>query len=390
VPCTYDDRFRHTLHQSAQPQLDNQKGDAFCPEYDSDKPAINSAQEPVSKIDSSAYDVPSEPLNLLESAERRLLELRLLHHYLTQTWTTFPGSQNPIVRDIWTTSIPKMINNHPSLLYAILSVSASHLSRLEPGDIQLQNAHRTYYILALQNHRFAINRLDDTNNTDATCFTSILIFINAYTALQDRVIEEPYDPPMQWLRVSNGARNIFQLALQSVQYNPKAVVHDFIKSLPALSDITSLLRSPNGKEFSNLLLPVKTGDINEDLQDEAELQHEETREAYANTITYLGSMHMAIKRKEHRQEICRWIMAFAVFVPRKMIWLIEAKRPRAFVVLAHYFALVGSQNGAMEAVWWIGQIARREIEAIQRFLPDAWQHLMSWPLAVTGADGPAK
>jgi hypothetical protein len=188
---------------------------------------------------------------------------------------------------------------------------------------------------------------------------------------------------MQWLQVSNGALNIFHVAMQSVQYDPTAVMHAIVKSLPVLSDIAGLFRTLNGAEFSNLLLPVKTGNVSDDLEDEADLQDEETKEAYANTITYLGSVHMVIKRKEHTQEICRWLMAFAVMVPRRMIWLIEAKRPRAFVVLAHYFALVGSQGGAMEAVWWIGRIARREIEAIQKYLPDGWQHLMSWPLAMT-------
>jgi Fungal specific transcription factor domain len=281
--------------------------------------------------------------------------------------------------------VPQIANAHPSLLYALLSISALHLSRLEPEDLQLQTAHRTYHVLALQDHRFAINKLGDAKSADATCFTSTLIFINAYAALQDRVVEEPYEPPMQWLQVSNGARNIFQIALQSVQYDPTAVVNTFTKSMPAFLDLPGLFQSSHGAEFSNLLLPVKRGSVSDDLQDEAELQNEETREAYTNTITYLGSVHMAIKRKEHTQEICRWLMAFAVVIPRKMIWLIEAKRPRAFIILAHYFALVGSQGGAMEAVWWIGRIARREIEAIQKYLPDEWQHLMSWPLAMTKA-----
>jgi hypothetical protein len=164
-------------------------------------------------------------------------------------------------------------------------------------------------------------------------------------------------------------------------------VHTFVKSIPVLSDLVSLFQTSNGEKFSHLLLPVKTGNVSDDLEDEAELQDEETREAYANTISYLGSVYMAIERKEHTKEIRRWLLAFAVVVPRKMIWLIEAKRPRAFIVLAHYFALVGFKGSAAEAVWWIGRIARREIEAIQRYLLDGWQHLMSWPLAMTEAAG---
>lgn len=181
----------------------------------------------------------------------------------------------------------------------------------------------------------------------------------------------------------HGARNIFNIALQSIQDDQTAAVHAMVKSMPALGDASGPLWSSKGEEFAHLLLPVNSSNASDDLKDEADLQDEETKEAYAFTLKYLGHLHQAIKSEEHIQEICRWLIFFAVMLPPRIICLIELKRPRALAILAYYFALVGFRGGATEKIWWIGRIARREVEGIQKYLPDAWQHLMSWPLAMT-------
>lgn len=59
-----------------------------------------------------------------------------------------------------------------------------------------------------------------------------------------------------------------------------------------------------------------------------------------------------------------------VVLPGEMVELLEEKEPRALVVLAHYFARPGPVAGDLEAVWWIGAIARREDEGIHKCLPD--------------------
>lgn len=77
-------------------------------------------------------------------------------------------------------------------------------------------------------------------------------------------------------------------------------------------------------------------------------------------------------------EVCRRLIAFAVLIPDKMIELIEEKRPRALVILANYFAVAAPRA----KVWWIGDVTRKEVEAIQRWLPGEWKDLMRWPLTM--------
>jgi hypothetical protein len=82
----------------------------------------------------------------------------------------------------------------------------------------------------------------------------------------------------------------------------------------------------------------------------------ETQQAYEKTLSYIGWVQAAIKDGEHVLGTCRRMMAFAVLVPKKFIEFVEEMRPRALVILGHFFAL-GSQMGD---VWWIGEIIQRE------------------------------
>ena len=332
------------------------------------------------------YD-PAADLEIPESTVRRLLELRLLHHYLISTCATFPAYHNPEVRAAWTVHVPQLTNSHPSLLYALLSVSALHLSKAEPQDLHLRASHARYLDLALRSHREAVTCLNadvvDPDSVDAVFFTSVLIVLDTFAALQDRVQGQSYDPPMQWLRMSNDAWNMFDLVWQSIKDDSTAAVTAIIRSARILSDYDSLFSERNREEFADLLLPLKEVSPDQDQGDNGDLDDRETREAYEKTISYIGSVRKAIRANENTLGICRWLLAFAVVVPGKMIELVEERKPRALVVLAHYFALTGPMAGNLEAVWWIGAIAKKEIRGIQKCLPDKWQNLMSWPLAMT-------
>ena len=99
--------------------------------------------------------------------------------------------------------------------------------------------------------------------------------------------------------------------------------------------------------------------------DDEKMEDPEARDAYNKTVSYIGIIHLAIKAGEHDMEVCRRLIAFAVLISDKMIELIEEKRPRALVILAHYFAVAAS----WAKVWWIGDVTRKEVEAIQRWLP---------------------
>ena len=321
-------------------------------------------------------------IDLPESAARRHLELRLLHHYIVSTSATFPATHIANVRAAWTINVPQLANRHPSLLYALFSVAALHLSTIEPHNHELSAAHTTYFDLAVSAHLRAVVSFDAAT-VDPVCFTSILILLNAFAKLQGRVHGPEYEPPILWLEMSHGAWKVFKIAWQWIKEGSTAVVTALIRSAPMLSDHASLFSENNREEFSELLAPLTSGSPYQNRENNEDLDNPETREAYEKTVAYIGSIRKALQSKEHSLVIHRLLLAFAVVLPGKMVELIKMKKPRALVVLAHYFALVGPMASDAETVWWVGPIARKEVEGIQRCLPDEWQELMRWPLAMT-------
>ena len=170
-----------------------------------------------------------------------------------------------------------------------------------------------------------------------------------------------------------------------LQDNPGAAVNVLIKSASSLSDPDPLFAEGSRVEFAHLLGPVtsrgqcpREGCEEGEGDDDEKMKDPEARDAYDKTVSYIGTIHLAIKAGEHDMEVCRRLIAFATLVPDKMVELIEEKRPRALVILAHYFAVAAP----LAKVWWIGDVTRKEVEGIQRWLPGEWKDLMRWPLTM--------
>jgi len=115
----------------------------------------------------------------------------------------------------------------------------------------------------------------------------------------------------------------------------------------------------------------------------------ETREAYEKALSYIGSIQSAIDKGEPMYVTYRRVQCFAVFVPRRFIDLAEEQRPRALVILAHFFAAVCQ----LPSIWWTGDgegdsepTSKREIRAISGVLPAEWQSQLIWPLDMAEID----
>ncbi|EAW11884.1 uncharacterized protein ACLA_006410 [Aspergillus clavatus NRRL 1] len=81
------------------------------------------ASTPRDAIESTAPEWPQST---------RMLEMRLMHHYLTRTYRTLP--QGKIDANHFQTVIPEMATSHPFLLDSLLALSALHLASVQPDD----------------------------------------------------------------------------------------------------------------------------------------------------------------------------------------------------------------------------------------------------------------
>ena len=101
----------------------------------------------------------------------------------------------------------------------------------------------------------------------------------------------------------------------------------------------------------------------------------------------MGSIQSAIDRGEPVYAIYRRVQSFPLLAPQRFIDFLGEQRPRALVIIAHFFATVGQ----LPPVWWIGEgvggresTIQREIKAIQKVVPSEWASQLVWPLDITG------
>jgi hypothetical protein len=144
----------------------------------------------------------------LSPAQHRLLEMRLLHHFVSVVAHTFSAANNPIVLDVWTKLVVRTAFTHSFLLNTVFAFTALHListtsraaaggfapvedSSLLPAEmvgdaaeswagVDAERAYRVYLGLAFKQQREAIRRKAmEPENANALLFSSILLSYQA-------------------------------------------------------------------------------------------------------------------------------------------------------------------------------------------------------------------
>lgn len=67
-------------------------------------------------------------------------------------------------------------------------------------------------------------------------------------------------------------------------------------------------------------------------------------------------------------------------IPMEFLELLEARRPFALVVLAHYAVVLHH----LKSSWWMGDWGNRILRKIGDILEPEWQDLINWPIDATG------
>jgi hypothetical protein len=347
VECDYD-RFRPVSTASFSHHRQN------APLGDSDGPKLS--QEGVSETRSS----------------RHLLELRLFHHFTTQTSQTLPSSADPEVAEIWKEYVPQLALRHTALLDVIYSLAALHLALSGSPTTELVSAHRHYMDSALRGHRQDVCYINQSN-MDTVWITSCLVRSVVFAALQNRKID-PYTPPREWLQTASMAAPTFAALWERVTSDPEAEASRAITIFNDSAFVASYhaaLQDANRQRFEHLLertLP----------RDQDELWNDDIRKAYEHTLNYLGAIQLGTDAGESAKLMSLRLMGFASIVPSRFIDLVLNGQQRALIVLAHFFGLMTPYTDH----WCIGSTPRREILGIQTIIAEEWQPLMRWPVSV--------
>ena len=299
------------------------------------------------------------------------MELRLFHNYMVNINQPFPKEGNEVLQSVWRLEAPKMALKYDNLLYIIFSLSASYLLRQEPHNQELIAARQHYTCLALRQQRKELAQLNN-ENSDAVCFASLLIVENAFATLGERSID-PYFPPMEWLHMGRGAGTVFGMALETARSEKQAKILPLINASPRVDDDEVLESRENRRPYLSLL--------SEDItQMSHEVWDEETEDVYGKTLSFLGAIKRAVEEGHAVFAIGRWLMAFPLIIPDLFIDFVAELRPRALIILAHYFSFAAQ----IDSVWFLGDTTKGEIVGIHKTLPPEYHLYLRDPLRRAG------
>ncbi|KAJ5084565.1 hypothetical protein NUU61_009144, partial [Penicillium alfredii] len=314
---------------------------------------------------------PKPALRAPEMGAMRILELRLMHHWVTETAGTMSSAQVSSVRDMWGMSVPQMAFEYEPLLHTLLALGAAHRATLLPQEAnQLRPVYHGYIDSALQRHRQLTANLD-TAASESTCLNAVLISL--YTLfLRSEASTGPYEPPLLWMSMQRGIRTVM-----------RTVYHQLIRSNSLLCPL--LLAQPTlwdlqrgGHVYTG---PFKPFHFLLDYRPGQEEVDNETAETYQQAVAYLENLYISVQLGETGFVVRKMFNGFPAVLPMRFIELISHRRPRALVILAHLFACAKSS----EDIWWLRGIPEREINGINSIIPPEWEWTMTWPLQVISA-----
>lgn len=298
----------------------------------------------------------------MDTPSERLLELRLLHHYMTMTTPTFQARQMGDILisssggNIYANWMMRLAHETPSVMDALLGFSAFHLRHVNKLDKQAAYASLKFMTRAISQHAQNIRSGITPENAEVCFATSTLIaFHSSTTYCLTRAEEVNATPvlPLHWFNHWQGVRAVLAEGWDHI----KAVDIKAILLAENISTKDLLLSShiPSPHTFSFLVADL-----------DREITDQETQFAYDSAVAWLA--------KAHAHLVMRNVFKFTAVVTKRFIQLLEEKDPRTLCICAYFFVLMNK----LDTIWWLDGAAAPEFWSLMTFLPEEWKPLMAW------------
>ncbi|KAH8791897.1 hypothetical protein BGZ57DRAFT_849242 [Hyaloscypha finlandica] len=309
-------------------------------------------------------------LSRIDTPTDRLLELRLLHHYVTMTTPTFQSRQMGDILvstsggHIYANWMVRLALETPSVMDALLGFAAFHLRHINKTDGEAAFASLKFMTRAISKHAENI-RFGITPENAEICFaTSTLIAFHSsttYRLTHEEQLNQAPILPLHWFSHWQGVRVVLAEGWDYIKTEDiKAVL-----LAETLSTKTLLL-------LSNLPTPHTFSFLVADL--DREMTDEETQFAYDSAVGWLAKAYSCL--------VMRNVFKFTAVVTKRFIQLLEQKDPRTLCICAYFFVLMKK----LDTLWWLDGVAAPEFWDLMSFIPEEWKPLMEWGVREIGND----
>lgn len=283
-------------------------------------------------------------------------DLELLHHYLTDTYTTLTSRND--LRQMWQVAMPKLAQQHRFLMHSIFSVTALHLASSHPP-------HQSSYIdrairhhnIALQQYRYALDNMTQRNSAALlACSTLIVIFALNLAVLRPR--KEASGSIEEIIGIFSLLRGVpFLLAEMWCWIQDSEIAPLFAGREP-----TDEVVLPDDVARALELLEERNRVCSTDVSE---------RDTYARAIADLERCFKLLWSKDPDHGM---VLSWPIFVGREYIALLAARQQMALVILAHY--AVGLDK--IRDTWWAKEWGNKLIQEVYLEVKGDWKSVIKW------------
>lgn len=310
--------------------------------------------------------IDSYPSNLGATSESYLLELRLLHHYLTSTCGQLPGGNTRDGFHLWAVVVPQMAFDCGYLLNALLGLSAQHMWALNCKEKSFAIVSRRYLAKAIASHRKELQQASKAN-AEYLQATSILITHHTWVASHSVSTDEPYTLPLQTYHLAR--------SLQSVTANmfpwlskSKLLWYTELQSTAAANGPYPQVMNPELHELFHTL--ATSGSF-------------ENRVVYGTALRELAFLYNAIARRMKPDVVQCTAATMVLRLPPHFLTLLGEHDPTALALFALNIVFLKFIDDA----WWLhGKndhlVVERTIQGIRDLMHESWLWAVEWPWKV--------
>ena len=321
--------------------------------------------------------ITTQPAGISHSEGQRVLELRLMHHYITTTCKELPDGHSRNANYVWSIDIPRLAFQSDLVLSALLGISALHHWALTPDDPHLSYAAGYYFDRAIKNHRKALSEVDQAS-AELVLATAILITHHTWLAAHSNTCNAPYELHLQTYYMARGIQALFE---QMYPWLTGSGYLWYVERTPAIDteEVACV-------DLFLLSSQADLAKLSETFEQEEVTPTDKT--VYEKTVAELNSMCAAICNGETQVPLQRGVATMPLRLPERFLELVELNDPRALVLLARNLSLLK----VIQPVWWLHgtgrsqKVAEVSVSGIAKMLPSEWTWAMEWPFKVIAGD----
>ncbi|KAJ5372996.1 Protein of unknown function DUF3468 [Penicillium concentricum] len=314
------------------------------------------------------HDHPTTCLSTHIEETFDLKDLELMMHWCTTTYKSMAG--DPASEQIWQTTIPQLSLRYPALRQGILALSALHLASTSTSSQRWRylDTARLHQAQALAGLRIESDEGAPEAESQATFALCCIMIVFTFGFCQ---IDSENDSDEERPDVLDEFFEVFQLTrwLVSIMVTSKEhITADELNPLFHPEDPPPTM--PNMSRL--VILSLQRQNDMEAIQDAT---HE--TDVYDSAIEHLSqALEQLMKGGEPKVFSFCWSFR----IPAEFLELLEARRPFALVVLAHYTVILHHLRGS----WWMGDWGNMILQEIGDLLDPEWRELIGWPIDATG------